>query len=319
MPDDNIKENEEVAVEEEAVQEQQQVEEKTYDAVIEDARKDLFKSYTLSRRISTILMFVMVAAICGTMLLIIYVNKIAGYCTGGALLVGMIVYYALNRKRFPNKTKNYVALVSKTINEELFKNKSFSEIKMNPEERLTMDDLVGDGIYAEASGINSRNVVRGVFNGHHFLYAEAALIRPSSRKQVVPPLFVGRYVSVPNDMKFDNRFVVTIKNPKKPLDLPNAVSDLVLLEDKDDFSVYGPEGANYHDILNSKTLSQIHKAEIDDSLLNINVVFWAGHTAAYLSYDDAIMAVPFEKPFDKNGFEKASKDLLAIFRAITEE
>ena len=322
MLDENIKENEQVEAKEEAPAQEQQVEEKSYDQVVEDARKDLYKSYVMSRRISNIIMFVVVGAIVGIMFMVINNNqvlKIVGYCLAGALLVGMILYYVLNRKRFPNKTKDYVALVSKTMNDEMFKNQEFDEIKTNPEEKLALDDLIGDGVYQEANGINSRNVVRGTYKKHHFLYAEAALTRPSTRKQQVPPLFVGKYVSVPNELKFDGRFVVTIKNPKEPLDLPNAVSDLAVLEDKDDFMVYGPEGSNYRDVINNKIISQLKKLEIGGHLLNVNVVFWAGHSAAYLSYDDTIMSVPFDKPLDKAGFDQSFKDLLVCFNALTEE
>ena len=323
MLDENIKENEQVeAKEAEAPVQEQPVKEKSYDQVVEDARKELYKSYTMSRRISNILMFVVVGAIVGIMFLVINNNqvlKIVGYSLAGALLVGMILYYVLNRKRFPNKTKDYVALVSKVMNDEMFKNQEFAEINSNPDEKLALDDLIGDGVYAEATGINSRNVVRGTYKNHHFLYAEAALTRPSTRKQQVPPLFVGKYISVPNDLKFDGRFVVVIKNPKEPLDLPNAVNDLAFLEDKDEFMIYGPEGANIRDAINNKVISQLKKLEIGGHLLNINVVFWAGHSAAYVSYDDTIMSVPFDKPLDKAGFDQSFKDLLVCFNALTEE
>ena len=322
MLDENIKENKEVEVKEEVPTEEQPVIEKSYDQVVEEARKELYKSYTMSRRISNILMFVVVGAIVGIMFLVINNNqvlKIVGYSLAGALLIGMILYYVLNRKRFPNKTKDYVALVSKTMNDQMFKNQEFDGITSNPDEKLAMDDLIGDGVYAEATGVNSRNVVRGTYKNHHFLYAEAALTRPSTRKQQVPPLFVGKYISVPNELKFDGRYVVVIKNPKEPLDLPNAVSDLAVLEDKDDFALYGPEGSNYRDVINSKVLSQLKRLEIGGHLLNVNIVFWAGHSAAYMSYDDTIMSVPFDKPLDKAGFDQSFKDLLVCFNALTEE
>ena len=323
MLDENIKENEQTEVKEEApVVEEQPVVEKTYDRVIEDARKELYKSYTMSRRVSNILMFVVVAAIVGIMFLVINNNqvlKIVGYSLAGALLVGMILYYVLTRKNFPNKTKDYVTLVSKTVNAEIFKNQEFDEINSNPDEKLGLDDLIGDGVYQEATGVNSRNVVRGTYKKHHFLYAEAALTRPSTRKQQVPPLFVGKYISLPNDLKFDGRFVLVFKNPKDPLDLPNAVNDLAVLEDKDDFMVYGPEGSNYRDVINNKVVSQLKKLQIGGHLLNVNVVFWSGHSAAYISYDDTIMSVPFDKPLDKAGFDQSFKDILNCFNALTEE
>lgn len=317
MSDININENEELVEKEEPAEEA-----KTYDVIIEEARQDLFKSYAKSRRISNILMFAVVVAIVGIMFMIISNNqvlKIVGYCLAGAIVVGMIVYYVLTRKNLPNKVQKYVPFVMQTLNDKMFSMPGFSDIKNNPEEKLQMDDLVGDGVYAEANGINSRNVVRGVYNGHHFLYAEAALTRPSTKKQQVPPLFVGRYISVPNQMKFDGHFIFNFKNPKQPLDLPNAINDLKVLEEKEDFVVYGPEDANYHNIIDNKIISQFKKIQIEGHLLNLNVVFWGGHTAVYLSYDDAILSVPFDKPFDKDGFEKSLDDLVISLQAMSEE
>ena len=267
-------------------------------------------------------MFVMVGGICGVMFLVLSNNKtmqIIGYVLAGVLLAGMIAFHIATRKQLPNKTKNYITVMTESLNQEMFNDNGYSEIKVDPEERLKMDDLVGDGIYSGASEVRSRNVVHGVYKNHHFLYAEAALVRPSTRKQQDPPLFVGRYVSVPNDMKFDGRFVFVYKNPKEPLDLPNAVEDLTVLEEKEDFVVYGPEGANYHNAINNKIVSQLNKIELGGHLLNMNIVFWGGHTAAYISYDDTIMSVPFDKPLDKEGFDKSFDDLLNCLIAITLE
>ena len=321
MSDANINEKEEL-LEEKQVAEEPAEGAKTYDVLIEDARQDLYKAYAKSRRISNILMFAVVIAICGIMFMIIQNNqalKIVGYSLAGALVIGMIVYYVLTRKNLPNKVQKYVPYVMKTLNDKMFTMPGFSNISNNPEEKLQMDDLIGDGVYVEANNINSRNVVRGEYNGHHFLYAEAALTRPAQKKQQVPPLFVGRYISVPNQMKFDGRFVFNFKNPKQPLDVPNAINDLKVLEEKDDFAVYGPENANYHDIINNKIINQFKKLQIEGHLLNLNVVFWGGHTAVYLSYDDAILSVPFDKPFDKDGFEKSLDDLVICLKAMSEE
>ena len=318
MSDVNINENENVVEKEENIAEQA----KPYNVAIEEARQSLHKSYQTSRRISSILMIVVVLALCGIMFMIIQNNqvlKIVGYCLAGALVVGMIVYYVINRNRLPKKIKEYVPFVADTLNHEMFSKDGFDKIKTNVEEKLAMDDLIGDGVYTDATSINSRNVVRGTYRGHHFTYAEAALLRPSSRKQQVPPLFVGRYITVPNQMKFDGRYIFVFKNPKQPNDLPNATNDVTVLEEKEEFMVYGPEGANYHDAIDNKIISQLKKLNVEGHLLNVNVVFWGGHTAVYLSYDDPILAVPFEKEFDVAAFEQSVKELIICLDAITEE
>ena len=52
---------------------------------------------------------------------------------------------------------------------------------------------------------------------------------------------------------------------------------------------------------------------------NINIAVWAGHSAAYLSYDDAVMAIPFDKPFDYEGFEQSCKDVDSIVKLLAGE
>lgn len=304
-------------------EENSEVIDKPYQSEIEDARKALYKNYQTQRTVSNILMFVVVGVLVGVMFLIMANSnalKIVGYCLLGAMVVGMVTYYLVSRKKFPNKTKDYVEFVSKKLNDRQFSHQEFADIQNNPEEKMALSDALSDGVYVDAVNINSRNIVRGTYHGHHFLYSELALLaKQVSKKQQVPPLFVGKYISLPNSLEFDGRFIFVFKNVKRNLDFPNATSDLTVLEEKDDFVVYGPEGANYHNIIPNEILSGLKHIEVVDQLLNMNVVFWKGHTAVYLSYDDPVMAVPFDKPFDYASNEKSFNDILACFNALAGE
>ena len=315
---EDIKKNEN---EPEKKQVEVQKEDKPYQVAIEEARKDLFKAYTNARRISNIIMFVLLGVIVGVMFMIlsnIQWLKILGYCLAGAVVVGMVLYYVLTRNRFPNKTKAYIAYVNNLVRERMF-GKDYSNIKYNEDEKFALADFAGDGVYKDATGINSRNIIRANYKGHHITYGEVALLRPSTRKQQVPPLFVGKYISVPNDYQFDGRFVIVMKNPKQPFDLPNAVDDLAVLEEKEDFVVYGPEGADFHKTFKGEFFANLRKVKVENSLYNVNVVIWAGHSAAYLSYDDAVMAVPFDKPFNYEAYEQSFKDVDTITKLLAGE
>ena len=317
MEDQDIKKVEEPKVEEQEVQN----ENKPYQVQIEEARKKLFKDYMKQRRISNILMFVILAAIVGVMFMImsnIQWLKIVGYCTAGAIVVGMVLYYVLTRKNFPNRTKEYVEFVSTTLRNRLF-DEEYSDVKYNADEKFALADFASDGVYKDATGINSRNVIRATYKEHHLTYGEVALLRPSTRKQQVPPLFVGKYITLPNSLEFSGRFVIVCKNAKQPYDLPNAVDDLTVLEEKEDFVVYGPENADIHKVLKGNFLTELRKIRIENHLFNLNVVLWAGHSAAYLSYDDAIMSFPFDKPFDYDAYEQSFKDVDAIIKLLAGE
>lgn len=299
-----------------------QVAEKSYQEVIEEARTGIYQDYSKSRKKSNILMFGLVAVIAGIMFMIVSENQvlqIIGYVLVALLFIGLIIYYVLNRKKFPDKTKKYVELVADKLNGRMFEDKHFSDMVFEREKKLEVVDLVGDGIYAEAVNINSRNVVRGVYKGHHFAYGEAALLRTMNRKKPLPPLFVGHYVSMPNDLQFDGRYIVVLKSFQEPNDLPNAVGDLVVLEEKENLIIYGPEGGEYQKVLGDKFLKRIKKLNVTNHLLNVNIAIWGGRFAAYLSYDDAVMSVPFDKPLNAEAFEDACGNLKIILQAFAGE
>ena len=326
MKNEDIKtideQQEEPNIEEPKFEDEGPKEDKPYQVAIEEARKELHESYKKNRTISNIIMVVVLAAIVGIMFLIMNNNNILkyiGYGCAGALLLGMILYYVLTRKKFPNKTRDYVSLVANKLRDRMFGKEPYANITYDESEKFAIADFASDGVYKEATGINSRSNIRGEYKGHHFTYGEVALLRPSTRKQQVPPLFVGKYITLPNDLEFDGRFVIVMQNEKQPYDLPNDIDDLKLLEEKDGLVVYGPEGADIRKTLKGQFLSELRKIKIEGHLYNVNVVIWGGHSAAYLSYDDTIMAVPFDKPFDYAGFEQSFNDVDAAIKLLAGE
>ena len=106
MENEDIKtideQQEEPKIEEPNLEEEALKEDKPYNVAIEEARKELFTSYSKTRKISNIIMFVVLAAIVGVMFLIMNNNPVLKYIVfglGGALIVGMIVYYLLKKEK----------------------------------------------------------------------------------------------------------------------------------------------------------------------------------------------------------------------------
>ena len=304
-------------------QPKQELADKPYYERIEDERKAFYGSFITNRRISYILMFITLVIAAGVMFMLTrdkekypYFQYI-GWAVAGVSLVAMLIYFFTTKKKQPEKGKKYISSVVKQMNDRAFRDSAFSDMIFDEQQKITLEDLVGDGIYKDASGIRSRNVVKGIYNGHHFLYGEAALMRiQTNRKQQTPPLFVGKYISMPNELDFNGRIIIVNKNAKQPVDLPNDIEDLEILEEKENFVVYGPKDMGFRKYLRKEIVASIETINLDAHLLNLNVVFWKGHSAAYLSYDDDLMSIPFEKAFDHVAFEKSVDDAMVIFKAL---
>ena len=297
-------------------------EEEGFDKVIERERSNLFEDYKKSRKISNIItVFVLLAGLAGV-ICITQQNMaltIVGWSLMGATIIGLVVFYAVNKNKFPNKTRAYIKLITKMINENTFKDERFTDVVTDPEEKFDVAEVIGDGVYADLGLAQSRNVVRGKFAGKNFLYSEVALFKPqATRSKKEGPVFVGKYISFPNELEMKGRIVINIRKTESPLDLPTKTDDLTVLEEKPQSVVYGLKETNFEKVLGKKFLANFSEdLALKDHLINVNLVVWAGKSAIYFSYDDGAMGLPFDKPFERQAYDQMADNLTDAFELLS--
>lgn len=288
-----------------------------YAKVVEDARLDFMKKYKAGRRNSfiamgVVLLLAVASVICITMNAMVF--KIIGWSCVGVAVVGMLVFYILTRNSLPNATKNYIAVVNEQLNIRNFSDTRYSEASTDKTEKLELSDPISDSIYVNLNNIASRNVINGKFDGRTFKVGDLGLY--SGQGKARTSAFVGKYISYPNDLHFEGRYLVTLKGAV-PTDLPSDIEDLRVLLEEDNLVIYGKEGSKYSSDLGKEFLKRIKTIKVENHLMNINFAIWSGHTSVYASYDDQIMTLPYQNEYNKEPNEQYAKDLLAIFDALS--
>lgn len=284
-----------------------------YAEKVESERSKLFADYKKSKNISNISMITVLALGIGAVVLItrqIFVCKIIGWVLVGVAVVGMILFYVLTHNKFPNETKEYIKEVSYLLNQRNFDNQSFEQVQYNSKEKIESGDITCDSVYKNFVQVSSRNVVKGRFDNHSFVCADVALYGEGPKRSKTT-LFVGKYITLQNDLHFEGRYVLVSKL-QNPVDLPNGIEDLTVLFQDENHIIYGPENAKYNEDLGREFVNRINKIKVGEGLINLNVVVWAGHTAAYASYNDDVMSIPFDKPFSRDANEKFRANLYEI-------
>ena len=287
-----------------------------YDDVIEQARLSFSKVIKKNRIGSYIAMGVVLALAVGAVILIGMAQmalKIVGWSMVGVAVVGMLVFYIVSRNIVPNATKEYIAVVNKQMNMRNFMDGQFTEVSTDKNEKMELADPISDAIYSNISNIASRNVINGKFVGRSFKVADMGLYSGAGKQRA--SAFVGKYMSFPNDLHFEGRYILVFKG-QVPTDLPTDITDLVVLYEGDDMLVYGKEGNKYEQDLGKDFLKEIKKISVERHLLNLNVVIWSGHSAAYASYDDQIMTLPYQENYNKESNEQYADNLLDIFNSL---
>lgn len=280
---------------------------------VESQRSELFKEYKKSKNLSNIAMIVILAFAVGAVILITrdpMVCKIIGWVLVGIAVVGMILFYVLTHNKFPNRTKEYIKDITYILNQRNFDNQQFDKVQYNAKEKLEASDITCDNVYKDFSQVSSRNIVKGKFDHHSFVCGDLALYADGPKRSKMT-LFVGKYITLQNDLHFEGRYVLVSKQAN-PVDLPNNVSDLSVLFEDETHVIYGPEHGKYNEDLGREFVSRINRINIGEGLINLNVVVWAGHSAAYVSYNDDVMSIPFDKPFSRAANENFRANLYEI-------
>ena len=129
-------------------------------------------------------------------------------------------------------------------------------------------------------------------------------------------MFVGRHLALENNLVIEGRYLINIKRADKAFDSATDVEDLVPVVENNLFTIYGPEGSNPEKDLGKELINNLKAIECKGSLLNVNIVFWHKRTACYLSYDDSIVAIPFEQPINAEAYASLKKNIADIFEIL---
>ena len=288
---------------------------KTYDAIVEENRKEILKSYKKSKSMNTYAMIVVIVLLVTALICIVQKTNwgtIVGYVCGGVAIAVLIFFWIFSKKKFPNSSKEYIAKTTKLLNETAFADGQFTDCYYNPDEKFVLSEISCDRVYNNVSDIGSRNIVKGMFNKKSFTCGELALYIDSGKKGQKKVCFLGKYISMNNDLHFEGRYIlVNKKEGDKALDLPNDVEDLDKIEEYDNFILYGPKDGK-KSTLPPKFINEFKKIQLDSLLMNVCLVLWAGHTSVYLSYDDPVISIPFDKEYNKDPHERYKSDLLKV-------
>ncbi len=295
--------------------------ERPYEEIVESARLDFIKVYNKSRRVSYIMMAIVMLVAVGSVVLVTQQAmgfKIAGWSLIGAAVIGMLVFYIVTKNRLPGKTQDYIKLINNILNAHNYIDKDVKDPATDEKEKLDLADLIVEGVYKDLGNIASRNVVHGKYKEHSFVAGDLGLYNNAQGRKRVS-VFVGKYISTQNTLHFTDHYIINIKGKENPVDLPTAIDNLAVLVEEENFVIYGPKDGDYKKALGSKIVPALKKIELDNNLLNLNFVFWAGHSTAYLSYADEIMTLPFQNKFTgaaNNKYRQDLYDVLAAFELI---
>lgn len=284
---------------------------KPYGQVVEEERAKVLSQNKLSSRLSTIsIILVLAFAISGIFLLntVPYVS----YGLMGAAIVTLIVFSIIIRRVARPDVQGYIVKASTAINEFVFTDTRFTNVKYDPSDKLQLEDVSGDGAFSDIVRVASRNVVEGFFENRSFKVCETAFFKMNGKKQI--PVFIGKYLSAVNDLHFEGR-IILISKGETDADIPDGLDDLTQVENEGKFFAYAPDEKTYK-VLDKKFVKAIKDIQVSKHLMNLTVIIWAGRTIVYASYDDPTITLPFYEKYQEDTAVDYRNNLIELLQAI---
>lgn len=286
--------------------------------VVDSQRNGLLTLYRKTQRYSNIMMVVAVTIFVASIIMLaqkIAALTIVAYCLIALCIVGMVVFYVVTRNLYPNASKKYFKVFWKATNDYIFSDLKFTECQIDTNTKYVISDVLADRAYKDVVDSASRNIVKGKYNEQPFTFGELAYYKAGAKKNAKDVLFVGRRLEMMNDLHFDGRYIINIRSTKS-MDLPTDIDDLTVLKDENGLVIYGPQDGKIEKDLGKDILKSIEHIRCIEPLLNVNFVFWPGHSIVYMSYDDSIVAIPFDKPINVKSYESLKNDVMDVFAIV---
>ncbi|MCD8209461.1 MAG: hypothetical protein LUC31_01430 [Coprobacillus sp.] len=293
---------------------------------VEEERQKLTAYYKKQNRWSILVIILVLVFVIGGFVLVImgtgsedeganWALEIPGFVLIVLAIVGVILQYIIGRRKVPKAVETYAAMAIDIFNTYNFSNHEYSKVMYDETEKIVASDVLADRVYYDVMDTKSQAVVRGTYAGAVFRIGNLAVMVKGENKKQNDTAFLGRYITYPNTLKMSDRIILNFKGAK-PIDMPTDIFDLVKTEVSENFDVYAPEGVDYTKVIPHKFLEAVSKIEVVDSLLNLNISIWQGHTAVYLTYVDAYVSIPYNDPLNREYYEKGKADIHKVLSAL---
>ena len=286
---------------------------------IENARLNWHSKFKKRSRLKTIIsiiaLLLILAAWLVPTLLIRNQGLVPMYIGLGAAIVGalgLFVYNALNRKKDQQLIHEYFVAYYDAVNRYTLLGNGIESYEGKVEDKVSQEEFNAPDVFPEAKQIGSRDNVVFTYQGMDCALADAAAQKDGGQRGLTTA-FVGKYLRSHNTLDITEEGITIYFRGNSRALVPASLSEKTLLEKNKYIRIYG-DSANKK-ILTDNVRSALKEVHTNRLLVDATIVLKPGKTYFFLGYEDDIMVLPNDKPFNPK-FVKQYKGELKTFLEI---
>ena len=279
---------------------------------IENERVAFLQEYRGKNRVKSIMFFVVMFLMLGTFIII--PNFSSGKEWGlpvmisiaAVLLAFVLTYSYLTRKKMTQRMRDYFSVFYTNLNKFVFGSKSFDKVLFeNPgkiEDHLFLDSL----LYKDILEVRSRGATTFEFEKKPILVCDCAGSVKDYKR--VKPVYVGKYLVTGNKYEGKEPIYIYIKGDQRALP-PTNLEEVKVVKDDKHMTIYSND-SKWEKTLNTKVMKLVNSLKPNKELVDISISIQPGTTYIALGYDDPLMVIPLDRPFNQDPVKLYKKDIL---------
>lgn len=279
---------------------------------IEDARLEFLRTYRSQNRFKSIFFFVALFVLVASFIVIPNIDAVKDISMG--LMIGIavvalaivLIYSFLTKKNMSQKMRDYFGVFYGNTNEYVFAGKTYGKVIFENPGKIEPNLFLDSQLYANILEVRSRGATHFEYKGKQMLVCDCAGSVKGDRRVV--PVFVGKYLVTGNSYKGEQPIYIYIKGDERALP-PNNMDEQKIVLDEKTMTVYSND-KKWNKTLSESLMKKIQGFKPNKELVDISIAIQPGTTYIAMGYDDPLMVVPLEQPFDENPVKLYKKDLV---------
>ena len=230
-------------------------------------------------------------------------------------LIFMVTYTMVSKFLLNKRSKTYFADYYGDVTRYALSDKNTKDVDMVADRKIERIEFDENLLFKNVDMVGSRALTNFKYKDLPITLCDlAAQVKVDKRPR---PVFVGKYVVAPSKYEDDEPLFVYIKGDAKRSLPPTNMDGYKLVFDDEKMAVYS-NNPKWSKFLVSKIKTKLLNIKEGDNLVDICISFRPGKMFTCLGYDDSIMIIPLDKPFDPKPTEEYKVELDNLLKLIGE-
>ena len=200
----------------------------------------------------------------------------------------------IRQKAAKGVLRDYFNAYYDSVNAYTLKPLGIDDIQGDVDCKITTEEFLEGGAFDKVASVGSRDNITFTYRDMTCALADAAASVDGGK--ALQTIFVGKYLRTHNKLNVsDEGLLIYFSGNERALP-PEKMKTLHLCERTKRFKMYG--SSQDKKVLGKKIRDGLARIRTDKLLVDVTIVIKPGRTYWYLGYEDDIMVLPNEKPFD---------------------